>query len=213
MRHIRLPHTPGFPVSPTRHGGERFGPRRRRAGHPRSGGHETLVTCTVELPEEDDHYGASDARTNPGICRSQKRRAVNSSTGRLRPGAGAQQPSARSRLSRPTCSSTTASVSHIGRAMRFELRTVWPATHGGDRALVDDVDNQFFGDFVREVSEPPSIVTRPADGTYMFGAMRKARPADHSGGLSTAASPPRIVSAPGRSTKGGSLPPTRPDHG
>ena len=46
------------------------------------------------------------------------------------------------------------------RTMRFELRTVWPATHGGDLALVDDVDDQFFWDFVREVSEPPSIVTR-----------------------------------------------------
>jgi hypothetical protein len=102
---------------------------------------------------------------------------------------------------------------HTRRTMRFELRTVWPATRGGDLALVDDVDNQFFRDFVREVSEPPSIVTRPADGTCMFGAMRKARPADHSGELSTAESPSRLVSPPGRSTKTGSLPPIRPDHG
>ena len=90
--------------------------------------------------------------------------------------------------------------------MRFELRTVWPATHGGDLALVrtvwpathgcdlalvDDEDDQFFWDFVREVSESPSNVTRPADGIYMFGAIRKARLADHSGGLSTAARPSR----------------------
>jgi hypothetical protein len=102
---------------------------------------------------------------------------------------------------------------HTRGTMRFELRTVWPATHGGDLALVDDVDNQFFRNSVRKVSEPPSIVTRPADGTDMFGAMRKARPADHSGGLSTAASRSRIVSPPGRSTKTGSLPPIRPDHG
>lgn len=40
----------GFPVSRTRHDGERSGPRRRRAGHSRSGGHETFVRCTIELP-------------------------------------------------------------------------------------------------------------------------------------------------------------------
>ena len=101
---------------------------------------------------------------------------------------------------------------HTRRNMRFELRTVWPAMHGGDLALVDDVDNQFFRDFVREVSEPPSIVMRSADGTYMFGAIRKARPANHGGGLSTAAGPSRIVSPPGRSTQPGSLPTIRPDH-
>ena len=69
-----------------------------RAGHSRSGGHETFVRCTVECPEEDDNNGASDARTNPGIGRSQKRRADNSCDGRVRIGAGAQQPSARSRM-------------------------------------------------------------------------------------------------------------------
>ena len=68
---------------------------------------------------------------------------------------------------------------HTGRNMRFELNTVWPAMHGGDLALVDDVDNQFFRDFVREAGEPPSTVMRSADGTYMFGAIRKARPVDH----------------------------------
>jgi hypothetical protein len=102
---------------------------------------------------------------------------------------------------------------HTGCTMRFELRTVWPATHGSNLALMDDADNQFFRDFVREVNEPPSIVTGPADGTYMFGAMRKAPPAEHRGGLSTAASPSRLVSPPGRSTKTGWLPPIRPDHG
>ena len=121
-----------------------------------------------------------------------------------------------SRLPSLVCRRSTCSVHdslHTRRTMRFELRTVWPVTHGGALALVDDVDNQFFRDFVREVSEPSSIVTRPADGTYMFGAMRKARPADHSGGLSAAASPWRIVSPPGRSTKTGSLPPIRPHQG
>lgn len=102
---------------------------------------------------------------------------------------------------------------HTRRTLRFELKTVWPARCGVDLALVDDVDNHCFRDFVREVSEPPSIVTRPADGTYMFGAMRKARPADLSGGLSTAVRPSPLVRPPGRSTKTEWLPPIRPDHG
>jgi hypothetical protein len=100
---------------------------------------------------------------------------------------------------------------HTGRNMRFELRTVWPAMHGGDLALVDDVDNQFFRDFVREAGEPPSKVMRSADGTYMFGAIRKARPADHGAVLSAAAGPSRIVSPPVHSTTPSSLPITRPD--
>jgi hypothetical protein len=62
---------------------------------------------------------------------------------------------------------------HTGRNMRFELRTVWPAMHDGDLALVDDVSNQSFRDFVREVGEPPSMVLRSADGPCMFGAIRK----------------------------------------
>ncbi len=101
---------------------------------------------------------------------------------------------------------------HTRRNMRFELRTVWPAMHGGDLALVDDVDNQSFRDFVREVGEPQSNVMRSADGTYMFGAIRKARPADHRGGLFTNASPSRNVSPLGRSTKQGSLPTIRHEH-
>ena len=100
---------------------------------------------------------------------------------------------------------------HTGRNMRFELRTVWPAMHGSDLALVDDVDNQFFRDFVREVGEPPSIVMRSADGTYMFGAIRKACPADHGVGPSTAAGPSPIVSPPWCSTKPGSLRTIRPE--
>jgi hypothetical protein len=102
---------------------------------------------------------------------------------------------------------------HARRTMRLELRTAWPATRGGDLALVADVDHQFFRDFDRKVSEPSSIVTRPAIGTSMTGAMRKARPADHSGELSTAAGLSRLVSPPRHSTKTGPLPPIRPDHG
>ncbi len=82
---------------------------------------------------------------------------------------------------------------HTGRNMRFELRTVWPAMHTGDLALVDDVDNQSFGDFVREVGGPPSVVLRSADGPCMFGAIRKDGPADHGGGLPTATRPLRVV--------------------
>ena len=100
---------------------------------------------------------------------------------------------------------------HTGRNMRFELRTVWPAMHDGDLALVDDVSNQSFRDFVREVGEPPSMVLRSADGPCMFGAIRKARPADHDAVLSAAAGPSRIVSPPVHSTTPSSLPITRPD--
>jgi hypothetical protein len=82
---------------------------------------------------------------------------------------------------------------HTARNMRFELRTVWPAMHCGDLALVDDVDNQSFRDFVREVGGPPSMVLRSADGPFKFGAIRKDGPADHGGGLSTAARPSHIV--------------------
>ena len=84
---------------------------------------------------------------------------------------------------------------HTGRNMRFELRTVWPAMHRGDLALVDDVDNQSFGDFVREVGGPTSIVLRSADGPFMFGAIRKDRPGDHGDGLSAAGSSSHAVSA------------------
>jgi hypothetical protein len=62
---------------------------------------------------------------------------------------------------------------HTGRNMRFELRTVWPALHAGDLVLVDDVDNQAFRDFVREVGDPPSTVLRSSDGPWLFGAIRK----------------------------------------
>ncbi len=62
---------------------------------------------------------------------------------------------------------------HTGRNIRFELRTVWPALQRGDLVLVDDVDNQAFRDFVREVGDPSSIVLRSADGPCMFGAIRK----------------------------------------
>lgn len=62
--------------------------------------------------------------------------------------------------------------------MRFELKTVWPVMQSGDPALVDDVDNQSFRDFVRSVDAPPSIVMRSADGPWMFGAIQKDGPAD-----------------------------------
>jgi Methyltransferase domain len=62
---------------------------------------------------------------------------------------------------------------HTSRNMRFELRTVWPAMDSGSLALVDDVDNQAFRDFVRESGQPSSVVMRSADGPWMFGAMRK----------------------------------------
>jgi hypothetical protein len=102
-----------------------------------------------------------------------------------------------SRLSSPVCRrSTCSSIDslHTGRNMRFELRTVWPAMHCGDLALADDVGNQCCRDFVREVGGPLSMVLRSADGPFMFGAIRKDRPADHGGGLSPAARPSRIVS-------------------
>ena len=77
---------------------------------------------------------------------------------------------------------------HTSRNMRFELRTVWPAMDPGSLALVDDVDNQAFRDFVRESGQPSSVVMRSADGPWMFGALRK----DSSGqGLGTYSDPAR----------------------
>ena len=81
---------------------------------------------------------------------------------------------------------------HTGRNMRFELRIVWPAMRTGDLALVDDVDNQSFRDFVREVGGPPSMVMRSADGPFMFGAIRKDR-AVRASRVSHAARPSRIL--------------------
>ena len=75
---------------------------------------------------------------------------------------------------------------HTGRNIRFELRTVWPALQRGDLVLVDDVDNQAFRDFVREVGDPPSIVLRSADGPCLFGTIRKEGLARQGSGLSTA---------------------------
>ena len=40
--------------------------------------------------------------------------------------------------------------------------------------LVDDVFNQSFRDFVQETGKPDSMVCRSADGTWMFGLVRKA---------------------------------------
>lgn len=62
---------------------------------------------------------------------------------------------------------------HTGRNMRFEMQTVWPALRGGGIMFVDDVDNQSFADFVRQVGRPPSIVFRSADGPWMSGMVRK----------------------------------------
>jgi hypothetical protein len=53
----------------------------------------------------------------------------------------------------------------------------------------DEGDNQLLRDFAREMSEPPSIVTRRANRTCTPGAMRKARLVDPSRGLSPAVSP------------------------
>lgn len=82
---------------------------------------------------------------------------------------------------------------HTGRNMQFELRTVWPAMHGGGLALVDDVDNQSFRDFVLEEGGPPSVVMRSADGPHMFGALRKDGPSDDGDDLSPVAQAARIV--------------------
>ena len=62
---------------------------------------------------------------------------------------------------------------HTARNMRFEMRTVWPALRSGGVMLVDDVYNQAFRDFLREVGHPESMVCRSADGTWMFGVVRK----------------------------------------
>ncbi len=75
---------------------------------------------------------------------------------------------------------------HTSRNIRFELRTVWPALQRGDLVLVDDVDNQAFRDFVREVGNPPSIVLRSADGPCLFGAIQKEGVASHGRDPSTA---------------------------
>jgi hypothetical protein len=87
---------------------------------------------------------------------------------------------------------------HTGRNIRFELRTVWPALQRGDLVLVDDVDNQSFRDFVREVGDPPSIVLRSADGPCMFGAIRKDGPAGPLCSRSTASTMQSRSSAPTR---------------
>jgi hypothetical protein len=62
---------------------------------------------------------------------------------------------------------------HTARNMRFEMKTVWPALRSGGVMLVDDVYNQAFRDFVQEVGHPESMVCRSADGTWMFGVVRK----------------------------------------
>ena len=85
---------------------------------------------------------------------------------------------------------------HTGRNIRFELRTVWPALQRGDLVLVDDVDNQAFRDFVREVGEPPSIVLRSADGPCLFGAIQKV-------GLATTGSAPSTGTGPPGNAFGG----------
>ena len=149
----------------------------------------------------------------PGICRSQKRRAVNSSTGRLRPGAGSAAAIGPLTSLETDMSSTTASVSHIGRAMRFELRTVWPATHRWRSGTRGRRGQPVLRGLRSEVSEPPSILTRPADGTYMFGRMQRHVLRTTAAGSLLPQARRASFSAPGRSTKGGSLPPTRPDHG
>lgn len=63
---------------------------------------------------------------------------------------------------------------HTGRNMRFEMGTVWPALRVGGVMLVDDVDNQSFADFLRQVGEPPSLVLPSADGPWKFGMVQKS---------------------------------------
>jgi hypothetical protein len=65
---------------------------------------------------------------------------------------------------------------HTARNMSFEMKTVWPALRGGGIMLVDDVYNQAFRDFVREADRQDSMVCRSADGTWMFGVIRKGGP-------------------------------------
>jgi hypothetical protein len=63
---------------------------------------------------------------------------------------------------------------HTTRNMRFEMRSAWPRLGAGGVMLVDDVFNQSFRDFVQETGKPDSMVCRSADGTWMFGLVRKA---------------------------------------
>ncbi len=65
---------------------------------------------------------------------------------------------------------------HTARNMRFEMETAWPALRSGGLMLVDDVHNQAFRDFVRDAGQPESMVCRSADGTWMFGVIRKGAP-------------------------------------
>ena len=62
---------------------------------------------------------------------------------------------------------------HTGRNMRFEMTTAWASLADGGLMLVDDVHNQAFRDFVADAGRPPSLVCRSADGTWMFGVVRK----------------------------------------
>jgi hypothetical protein len=66
---------------------------------------------------------------------------------------------------------------HTARNIRFEMRLTWPALRPGGIMLVDDVYNQSFGDFIRQADQTGFGVYRSADGTWMFGAARRA---DHS---------------------------------
>ena len=63
---------------------------------------------------------------------------------------------------------------HTSRNMLFEMRLAWSALRPGGIMLVDDVFNQSFRDFVREAQPMDAGVYRSADGTWMFGAARKA---------------------------------------
>jgi hypothetical protein len=63
---------------------------------------------------------------------------------------------------------------HTNRNMRFEMRLAWSALRPGGIMLVDDVFNQSFRDFVRDARPIGTGVYRSADGTWMFGAARKA---------------------------------------
>jgi len=62
---------------------------------------------------------------------------------------------------------------HTSRNMSFEMHQAWSRLRAGGLMLVDDVYNRAFRDFVKDVRPAASEVFRSADGTWMFGVVRK----------------------------------------
>ena len=62
---------------------------------------------------------------------------------------------------------------HTSRNMSFEMHHAWSRLRAGGLMLVDDVYNRAFRDFVKDVRPAASEVFRSADGTWMFGVVRK----------------------------------------